>query len=149
MPRARSKAATLGGSSDDTESAFYEALQRGDIDLLDILKLNALMDAQQAAQQFARAQIAKAREPARTAGQLPTDRAHLHEALGIGECLFVLKLRAVEVPERRAAAPSGDCSAHCGFGVLRLYSCVLVARTLPFSESRMAFVPLVPMSIPR
>lgn len=34
MPRARSKAATLGGSSDDTESAFYEALQRGDIDLL-------------------------------------------------------------------------------------------------------------------
>ena len=34
MPRARSKAATLGGSSDETESAFYEALQRGDIDLL-------------------------------------------------------------------------------------------------------------------
>ena len=34
MPRARSKAATQGGSSDETESAFYEALQRGDIDLL-------------------------------------------------------------------------------------------------------------------
>ena len=34
MPRARSKAATLGGSSDETESAFYEALQRGDIELL-------------------------------------------------------------------------------------------------------------------
>jgi len=34
MPRAQSRAATLGGSSDETESAFYEALQRGDIDLL-------------------------------------------------------------------------------------------------------------------
>lgn len=34
MPRARSRAAALGGSSDETESAFYEALQRGDIDLL-------------------------------------------------------------------------------------------------------------------
>ncbi|PJI99481.1 ketosteroid isomerase-like protein [Acidovorax sp. 69] len=34
MPRARSRAVTLGGSSDDTESAFYEALQRGDIELL-------------------------------------------------------------------------------------------------------------------
>ena len=34
MPRARSKAATLGGSSDEIESAFYEALQRGDIDQL-------------------------------------------------------------------------------------------------------------------
>jgi len=34
MSRAPSKAATLGGSSDETESAFYEALQRGDIDLL-------------------------------------------------------------------------------------------------------------------
>ena len=32
MPR--SSAATLGGSSDDIEAAFYEALQRGDIELL-------------------------------------------------------------------------------------------------------------------
>lgn len=34
MPRARPRADTLGGSSDETESAFYEALQRGDIELL-------------------------------------------------------------------------------------------------------------------
>jgi ketosteroid isomerase-like protein len=34
MPRARPSAATLGGSSDDIEAAFYDALQRGDIDLL-------------------------------------------------------------------------------------------------------------------
>ncbi|CAN7188826.1 nuclear transport factor 2 family protein [Acidovorax sp. LjRoot129] len=34
MPRARSHVATLGGSSDDIEAKFYEALQRGDIDLL-------------------------------------------------------------------------------------------------------------------
>lgn len=34
MPRSRASAATLGGSSDDTEAAFYEALQRGDIELL-------------------------------------------------------------------------------------------------------------------
>lgn len=34
MPRAQSRVATLGGSPDETESAFYEALQRGDIDLL-------------------------------------------------------------------------------------------------------------------
>ncbi|MFN7156545.1 MAG: YybH family protein [Acidovorax sp.] len=34
MPRSRSRAASLGGSSDETESAFYEALQRGDIELL-------------------------------------------------------------------------------------------------------------------
>jgi ketosteroid isomerase-like protein len=34
MPRSRASAATLGGSSDETEAAFYEALQRGDIELL-------------------------------------------------------------------------------------------------------------------
>ena len=34
MPRARPTAATLGGSSDETETAFYDALQRGDIELL-------------------------------------------------------------------------------------------------------------------
>ncbi|MFT4242543.1 MAG: nuclear transport factor 2 family protein [Acidovorax sp.] len=35
MPRTRStRAAALGGSPDETEAAFYEALQRGDIDLL-------------------------------------------------------------------------------------------------------------------
>lgn len=34
MPRTRPHAAALGGSSDDIEAAFYEALQRGDIDLL-------------------------------------------------------------------------------------------------------------------
>jgi ketosteroid isomerase-like protein len=34
MPRARPNAATLGGSSDETEAAFYDALQRGDIELL-------------------------------------------------------------------------------------------------------------------
>lgn len=34
MPRSNSRAATLGGSSDETETAFYDALQRGDIELL-------------------------------------------------------------------------------------------------------------------
>jgi ketosteroid isomerase-like protein len=34
MPRSPSSAATLGGSPDDTEAAFYDALQRGDIELL-------------------------------------------------------------------------------------------------------------------
>lgn len=34
MPRSRSRDASLGGSSDETEAAFYEALQRGDIELL-------------------------------------------------------------------------------------------------------------------
>ncbi|MBX9832554.1 MAG: nuclear transport factor 2 family protein [Burkholderiaceae bacterium] len=34
MPRSRSRDASLGGSSDETESAFYDALQRGDIELL-------------------------------------------------------------------------------------------------------------------
>ena len=34
MPRDRSTAATLGGSADDTEAAFYDALQRGDIEQL-------------------------------------------------------------------------------------------------------------------
>ncbi|MFN9727877.1 YybH family protein [Acidovorax sp.] len=34
MPPARFAAARLGGSPDDTESTFYDALQRGDIDLL-------------------------------------------------------------------------------------------------------------------
>lgn len=34
MPRARPSAATQGGSSDDIEAAFYEALQRGDIEQL-------------------------------------------------------------------------------------------------------------------
>ena len=34
MPRSRPEAATLGGSSDDIETAFYEALQRADIEQL-------------------------------------------------------------------------------------------------------------------
>jgi len=34
MSPVRSAAANLGGSPDDTESAFYDALRRGDIDLL-------------------------------------------------------------------------------------------------------------------
>ena len=34
MPRSRPGAATLGGSSDDIETAFYEALQRADIEQL-------------------------------------------------------------------------------------------------------------------
>lgn len=34
MPRARSSAAAHGGTSDDIEAAFYEALQRGDIEQL-------------------------------------------------------------------------------------------------------------------
>lgn len=34
MPRRRTSAAHLGGSPDDTEAAFYDALQRGDIELL-------------------------------------------------------------------------------------------------------------------
>ena len=34
MPRPRPNAASLGGSSDETEAAFYDALQRGDIELL-------------------------------------------------------------------------------------------------------------------
>jgi ketosteroid isomerase-like protein len=34
MPKAKLQAATVGGSADDTEAAFYEALQLGDIDKL-------------------------------------------------------------------------------------------------------------------
>ena len=34
MPRTRARAATLWGSPDETEAAFYEALQLGDIELL-------------------------------------------------------------------------------------------------------------------
>ena len=34
MPRSRPGAATLGGSSDDIETAFYDALQRADIEQL-------------------------------------------------------------------------------------------------------------------
>jgi ketosteroid isomerase-like protein len=34
MPKAKLQAATLGGSADDIEAAFYEALQLGDIDKL-------------------------------------------------------------------------------------------------------------------
>ena len=34
MPKSRQRAAVLGGSADDVEAAFYEALQRGDIDQL-------------------------------------------------------------------------------------------------------------------
>lgn len=34
MPRSSSSAANLGGSSDETEAAFYDALQRADIELL-------------------------------------------------------------------------------------------------------------------
>lgn len=34
MPKAKFPAATLGGSADVVEAAFYEALQRGDIDRL-------------------------------------------------------------------------------------------------------------------
>ena len=34
MPKSRHRAAVLGGSADDVEAAFYEALQRGDIDAL-------------------------------------------------------------------------------------------------------------------
>ena len=34
MPKAKIQAATLGGSADDTEAAFYEALQSADIELL-------------------------------------------------------------------------------------------------------------------
>jgi ketosteroid isomerase-like protein len=34
MATPRSRAATLGGSPDETEATFYEALQRGDIELL-------------------------------------------------------------------------------------------------------------------
>jgi len=34
MPRSTPPAAAFGGSSDDTEAAFYDALQRGDIELL-------------------------------------------------------------------------------------------------------------------
>lgn len=34
MPRAKLRAATLGGSADDVEAAFYEALQHGDIQRL-------------------------------------------------------------------------------------------------------------------
>ena len=34
MPRSRPGAATLGGSSDDIETVFYEALQRADIEQL-------------------------------------------------------------------------------------------------------------------
>ncbi|SDP70391.1 Ketosteroid isomerase homolog [Rhodoferax sp. OV413] len=34
MPKAKLQAATVGGSADDTEAAFYDALQNGDIDKL-------------------------------------------------------------------------------------------------------------------
>ena len=34
MPQAKFQAATVGGSADETEAAFYEALQKGDIALL-------------------------------------------------------------------------------------------------------------------
>jgi ketosteroid isomerase-like protein len=34
MPKAKLQAATVGGSADDIEAAFYEALQTGDIDKL-------------------------------------------------------------------------------------------------------------------
>lgn len=34
MPSARTSAVTLAGSSDETEALFYQALQRGDIELL-------------------------------------------------------------------------------------------------------------------
>jgi len=34
MPKAKMQAAALGGSSDDVEAAFYEALQSGDIEQL-------------------------------------------------------------------------------------------------------------------
>ncbi len=34
MPRTKHPAQSLGGSPDDTEALFYEALQKGDIDLL-------------------------------------------------------------------------------------------------------------------
>lgn len=34
MPKARLQAAAVGGSADDTELAFYEALQAGDLDRL-------------------------------------------------------------------------------------------------------------------
>ena len=34
MPKAHLQAATLGGSADETEAAFYEALQTGDIERL-------------------------------------------------------------------------------------------------------------------
>ncbi len=34
MPRTRPRADTVGGTADDVEAAFYEALQRGDIEAL-------------------------------------------------------------------------------------------------------------------
>lgn len=34
MPKAKLQAATVGGTADETEAAFYEALQSGDIDKL-------------------------------------------------------------------------------------------------------------------
>ncbi len=34
MPKAKLQAATVGGTADDTEAAFYDALQLGDIDKL-------------------------------------------------------------------------------------------------------------------
>lgn len=34
MPKAKLQAATVGGSADDTEAAFYDALQNGDIEKL-------------------------------------------------------------------------------------------------------------------
>ncbi len=34
MPKAKLQAATVGGSADDIEAAFYDALQKGDIDKL-------------------------------------------------------------------------------------------------------------------
>jgi hypothetical protein len=55
----------------------------------------------------------KTQEPQALRGQrLRPEWRGSNEALGIGECLFVLKLLAGEVPERRAAAHSEDRSAH-------------------------------------
>ena len=34
MPKAKLRAATVGGTADDIESAFYQALRQGDIDKL-------------------------------------------------------------------------------------------------------------------
>jgi uncharacterized protein (TIGR02246 family) len=34
MPKAKLQAATVGGSADDTETAFYEALQKGDLEAM-------------------------------------------------------------------------------------------------------------------
>ena len=34
MPKAKLRAATMGGTADDIEAAFYQALRQGDIDKL-------------------------------------------------------------------------------------------------------------------